>query len=155
MPDVDMCAVSISGQNQFNSVELVFVKLWVVSHTRCCNMSVFFFFFFLSPITDCVSERSPFERTDSLVSSLHTFSEFISVFNSKNSHRPQALTTQTCNTFSNALGGSCIGITDGSDIWNVDETSVTTVQSPSYVVSHHVVEHMAVLVSIACPVQAL
>lgn len=52
---------------------------------------------------------------------------------------------------------------DGSDIWNVDETGVTTVQSPNRVVAHRGVKQVGamtsgergVLVSVACAVQAL
>lgn len=52
---------------------------------------------------------------------------------------------------------------DGSDIWNVDETGVTTVQSPDCVVARRGVKQVGamtpgesgVLVSVACAVQAL
>lgn len=52
---------------------------------------------------------------------------------------------------------------DGSDIWNVDETGVTTVQSPNRVVARRGVKQVGamtpgergVLVSVACAVQAL
>lgn len=76
----------------------------------------------------------------------------------------QALTVQIRRHFFKKLGDVNERYSfDGSDIWNMDETGVTTVQTPDKVVAHHGVKQVGSMtsaergafVSVACAVQAL